>query len=112
MADKNELLKITKEFKKYKVPISNEKMEEFCLPKKFTLQPQQKLLPELLKEEAYSNHNAEQCIEYAYKLEVFVESINKKDLDDDELEDYDYINKGIKWLKFWGNNGHGYGAWY
>jgi len=48
MADKNELLKITKEFKKYKVPISNEKMEEFCLPKKFTLQPQQKLLPELL----------------------------------------------------------------
>jgi superfamily II DNA or RNA helicase len=37
-----------KEFKKYKVPISNEKMEEFCLPKKFTLQPQQKLLPELL----------------------------------------------------------------
>ena len=42
-------MSITKEFKKYKVPISNEKMEEFCLPKKFTLQPQQKLLPELLK---------------------------------------------------------------
>jgi len=40
--------KISKEFKKYKIPISNEKMEEFCLPKKFTLQPQQKLLPELL----------------------------------------------------------------
>jgi hypothetical protein len=39
---------ISKVFKKYKVPISNEKMEEFCLPKKFTLQPQQKLLPELL----------------------------------------------------------------
>ena len=39
---------IAKEFKKYKVPISNEKMEEFCLPKKFTLQPQQKLLPDLL----------------------------------------------------------------
>ena len=39
---------ITKEFKKYKVPVSNEKMEDFCLPKKFTLQPQQKLLPELL----------------------------------------------------------------
>ncbi len=39
---------LTKEFKKYKIPISNEKMEEFCLPKKFTLQPQQKLLPDLL----------------------------------------------------------------
>jgi hypothetical protein len=39
---------ITKEFKKYKIPISNEKMEDFCLPKKFTLQSQQKLLPDLL----------------------------------------------------------------
>jgi hypothetical protein len=50
MDTKTDLLKpnITKEFKKYKVPLSNEKMEEFCLPKKFTLQPQQKLLPDLL----------------------------------------------------------------
>ena len=39
---------ITKSFKKYKIPISNEKMEQYCLPKKFTLQPQQKLLPDLL----------------------------------------------------------------
>ena len=44
----SETLDITKEFKKYKVPVSNEKMEEFCLPKRFTLQPQQKLLPDLL----------------------------------------------------------------
>jgi len=50
MPNKNDSLKfnITKEFKKYKIPVSNEKMEEFCLPKKFTLQPQQKLLPDLL----------------------------------------------------------------
>ena len=39
---------INNNFKKYKLPISNEKMEDFCLPKKFTLQPQQKLLSELL----------------------------------------------------------------
>jgi nucleoside-triphosphatase THEP1 len=39
---------ITKEFKKYKLPVSKEKMEDFCLPKKFTLQPQQKFLPDLL----------------------------------------------------------------
>lgn len=39
---------ITNEFKKYKVEISNQKMEEFCLPKKFTLQPQQSFLPDLL----------------------------------------------------------------
>ena len=50
MPNKNDSTKssITKEFKKYKIPLSNEKMEEFCLPKKFTLQPQQKLLPDLL----------------------------------------------------------------
>jgi hypothetical protein len=41
-------MNITKEFKKYKLPISNERMEEYCLPKKFTHQPQQELLPELL----------------------------------------------------------------
>jgi hypothetical protein len=50
MPKKNDSSKfnITKEFKKYKIPVSKEKMEEFCLPKKFTLQPQQKLLPDLL----------------------------------------------------------------
>ena len=39
---------ITEEFKKYKVKQSNEKMEEFCLPKKFKLQTQQEFLPDLL----------------------------------------------------------------
>lgn len=50
MINKNDSIKfnITKDFKKYKIPISNEKMEDFCLPKKFTLQPQQKLLSDLL----------------------------------------------------------------
>jgi len=37
-----------KEFKKYKIPITNEKMEDFCYPKKYTLQPPQRFLPELL----------------------------------------------------------------
>lgn len=45
--DSTNLVNITKEFKKYKLPVGKEKMEDFCLPKKFTLQPQQKLLPEL-----------------------------------------------------------------
>ena len=39
---------INKEFKKYKIPETTEKMEEYCLPKKFTLQPQQTLLSDLL----------------------------------------------------------------
>jgi len=48
-----------KEFKKYKLPISNEKMEDFCLPKKFSLQPQQLFLAELLKSKSspWNNDN-------------------------------------------------------
>ena len=50
MPNKNDSSKvdITKEFKKFKIPLSKEKMEDFCLPKKFTLQPQQQLLSNLL----------------------------------------------------------------
>jgi hypothetical protein len=39
---------ISKKFKKYKIPLKTHTMEEYCLPKKFTLQPPQKFLPELL----------------------------------------------------------------
>ncbi len=70
------------------------------------------ILDEDLTMEAYEHHNAEQCIEYAIKLEIFIESLNKEELDEDEKVDYDYIVKGMKWLKFWGKKGHGYYAWY
>ena len=40
---------ITKTFKKYYIlPNKNETMESYCYPKKYTLQPQQQFLPELL----------------------------------------------------------------
>ena len=50
---------INKEFKKYKIPETTEKMEEYCLPKKFTLQPQQTLLSDLLSSHhaPWSNYN-------------------------------------------------------
>jgi hypothetical protein len=70
------------------------------------------ILDEDLKMEAYEHHNAEQCIEYAIKLEIFIESLNKKELDKDQQEDCTYIIKAINWLKFWGKKGHGYYAWY
>jgi superfamily II DNA or RNA helicase len=41
---------ITKKYKKYKLKESNENMKEFCLPKKFKLQPQQEFIPEYLWE--------------------------------------------------------------
>ena len=41
---------INKKFIKYKIPISskNDKMEDYCMPKKFTLQQQQLFLSDLL----------------------------------------------------------------
>ncbi len=65
-----------------------------------------------LQEEAYDDHNPKECIEYAEKLEFAISSYNKDDLNDDELDDFENITKGIKWLKFWGTNGHGYHAWF
>lgn len=73
---------------------------------------QSDILSEELKNEAYEHHSSEQCIEYAIKLEIFIETLNKEDLTEDEQEDYDFIVKAINWLKFWGKLGHGYYAWY
>ncbi len=70
------------------------------------------IIDEELQEEAYIDHTPKQCIDYAERLELAISSYNKENLDEDEAEDLDNITKGIKWLKFWGNNGHGYHAWY
>jgi hypothetical protein len=70
------------------------------------------ILNEELKMEAYINHNVEQCIGYAIKLELFAEKINKDKLNEDEQIDYDYLLKAIEWLKFWSSKGHGYYACY
>ena len=39
---------MNKQFKKYKIPIQNLKLKDYCYPKKYTLQPQQLYLSELL----------------------------------------------------------------
>jgi hypothetical protein len=70
------------------------------------------IINEELQEEAYTDHTPKQCIDYAERLELAISSYNKENLDEDETEDFENISKGIKWLKFWGENGHGYHAWY
>jgi hypothetical protein len=69
MVSKSDLSKVNmaKEFKDYKIPISNEKMEDFCLPKKFTLQPQQKFLGDLLT----SDYSPWKVYEYIRGILVF-----------------------------------------
>ena len=70
------------------------------------------LINEKLKNEAYEDHTPEQCIEYANKLELSLSVHNKDNLNEKEKEYYSIIEKGIKWLKFWGNKGHGFHAWF
>ncbi len=65
-----------------------------------------------LREEAYEDHNPSECIEYAYALEDNLSRLDKDKLTEDEKDDFEFVEKGIKWLKFWGENGHGYYAWY
>ncbi len=69
------------------------------------------LIEEELKDEAYEDHNPKECIEYAEKLELSISAYNKETMNEDEKEDYDNVNRGIKWLKFWGKHGYGFTAW-
>ncbi len=69
------------------------------------------LIDEELKDEAYEDHTPKECIQYANKLELSLSVHNKDNLSEEQKEDYDNIDRGIKWLKFWGTNGHGFHAW-
>ena len=66
------------------------------------------LIDEELKEEVCENHNPEQTLDFANRLEEAISYINLNDLDEDNLDNYYAITHGIKWLKFWGERGHGF----
>jgi hypothetical protein len=70
------------------------------------------LINDDLIEEAYKNHGAKKCIEYANKLEHKISEYKYDELEEEEQEDYNDINQAIKWLRFWGKHGHGFSAWY
>ena len=64
-------------------------------------------LPEELRNEAYDDHDAEECVDYADRLEAAVAAVSDEHLD--ELID---IRAAVKWLRYWGSRGFGYSAWY
>jgi len=62
-------------------------------------------LDEDLVNEAWEDHTADECVDYANRLEEA-----KKDIrGGDNLRT---LESAIKWLRFWGNRGFGYWAWY
>ncbi len=66
------------------------------------------LINEELKDEICENHGPKETIDFANRLEEVVSTINIYNLDEDELDNYNEIIFAIKWLKFWGERGHGF----
>jgi len=73
-----------------------------------------------LSHEAYDDHTADECLDYAERLEFAInewvsEHPTKAFLKTEE-EDYpgwiENLRAGVQWLRFWGNLGFGYHAWY
>jgi len=62
-------------------------------------------LDEDLVNEAWEDHTADECVDYANRLEGAKGGICGKD-------DLAKLESAIQWLRFWGNRGFGYWAWY
>jgi len=59
-----------------------------------------------LVDEAWPNHTAEECVDYAKRLEAELPNIPEGP------EGQDLLQGAIDWLNFWGSRGFGYWAWY
>jgi len=63
-------------------------------------------LPEDLVEESYRDHTAAECVDYARRLEEQIPNV-KEGPEGSEL-----VRAAVDWLRFWGELGFGYHAWY
>ena len=61
-------------------------------------------LPDGLVDESYEDHTGEECLDYAARLEEALEDVVEGDRDT--------VKSAIAWLRFWGEKGFGYWAWY
>ena len=62
-------------------------------------------LSDKLRNEAYEDHDAEECLDYAQALEDSLHLAK-------DAHDKDAVKAAIKWLRFWGEKGFGYYAWH
>jgi hypothetical protein len=67
------------------------------------------LISRELQERAYEDQSPEQMLEYARELE---EEIEGRDFRGEEAEWASALRDGIAWLRFWGERGFGFWAWY
>jgi hypothetical protein len=67
-------------------------------------------IPEDLQERAYRDQTPEEMLEYANELESAINM--QQALDHMPEEEREYIDAAIRWLRFWGEKGFGFHAWY
>lgn len=76
-------------------------------------------LPRKLRDEAYEDHDAAACVDYANRLEAAVEAYRKAHPNETRTPDNDNLEEicktvlaGVKWLRYWGSRGFGYSSWF
>jgi hypothetical protein len=73
------------------------------------------IVGEDLAEEAYHNHTADECLDFAARLDQVIGehlgagSASPPPIDEPELF---ALLAAVQWLRFWGSRGFGYDAWY
>ncbi len=82
------------------------------------------VISEELRNEAFDDHSADACLDYADRLEDSLHEYQAEHPDwetrkerteygtVDAKDDAEVLDAAVKWLRFWGENGFGYSGWY
>lgn len=83
------------------------------------------VISEELRNEAFDDHNADACVDFADRLEASLDEYQaehadwqtRKERDEygsdvDVKDDVEVLESAVKWLRFWGENGFGYSGWF
>ncbi len=68
-----------------------------------------------LSGEAYEDHSADECVDYAERIEQAISRYKNKfrdwESDEEAKGDIEALHSAVEWLRFWGERGFGYYAW-
>lgn len=83
------------------------------------------VLDDDLKNEAYDDHDADACLDYADRLETAVADYKAEHVDwETRKEEAEYggmviaatdiadVEAAVRWLRYWGSRGFGFSGWY
>ena len=66
-----------------------------------------------ISKEAYEKHTAEECLDYADRLEAAIDrAMGEGGKLRGELEKEEVYRSAVDWLRFWGGEGFGFNPWY